>query len=376
MFARHRLRLLVITLLLGLAAALPGLVAAAPAGYTTTTVIPYLSGGYKYQVVAQGAGAGFEAPAFDDAAFATGAAAFGTPNPNCTLNSHTSDIHTPWPASTDILVRKSFTLPAGAKNLTVGYAIDNDIQVFLNGVDISGGLHTHEGCAGTGDPPFVAPDNLLIAGANVLAVRGRDRGSIDYLDVQVTVDEDTTAPSLAPTVTPNPVVLNGTATAVANATDSGSGVASQGCDPVDTSSVGAHTVACTATDVAGNTANANASYTVGYGVCALYDQAKSHKSGSTVPIKLQLCDANHANVSSAGVVVHATGLLNLDSSASASVDDSGAANSPDSDFRYDPTLGTTGGYIFNLSTKGLSTGTWQLSFTAGGATYTVTFDVR
>ena len=192
----------------------------------------------------------------------------------------------------------------------------------------------------------------------------------------VAVKRDATAPTLAPTVAPNPVVLNGTATATPNASDSLSGVASSSCAPVVTSSAGAQSVACTATDNAGNVANANANYTVGYAVCALYDQTRAHKLGSTVPVKLQLCDANGANVSSAGTVVHASGLTKVDPTASAIVDDSGAANSPDDDFRYDAALGGTGGYIFNLSTKGLTTGTWQLSFTAGGATYTVQFDVK
>ncbi len=194
--------------------------------------------------------------------------------------------------------------------------------------------------------------------------------------VSVTIKRDATVPTLAPTATPNPVVLNGTTTVTANATDITSTIDTSSCTPVITSSIGAYTVACTATDKAGNSATANVTYTVGYKVCALYDQTKAHKLGSTVPIKLQLCDANGANVSAAGVVVHASSLLNLDSSASANVDDSGAANSPDNDFRYNATLGTTGGYIYNLSTKGLTVGTWQLSFTASGASYAVTFDVR
>jgi len=46
------------------------------------------------------------------------------------------------------------------------------------------------------------------------------------------------------------------------------------------------------------------------------------------------------------------------------VEDTGNAN-PDNDFRFDGTLGPTGGYIFNLSTKGLSGGTYSLQFTAG-----------
>jgi hypothetical protein len=45
------------------------------------------------------------------------------------------------------------------------------------------------------------------------------------------------------------------------------------------------------------------------------------------------------------------------------VEDTGNAN-PDNDFRFDATLGSSGGYIFNLSTRGLA-GTYTLNFTVG-----------
>ncbi len=73
---------------------------------------------------------------------------------------------------------------------------------------------------------------------------------------------DKTAPTLAPIVSPNPVYLNGTATAAANASDALSGIASQSCAATDTATVGSKTAACTATDNAGNIANANANYQV------------------------------------------------------------------------------------------------------------------
>jgi hypothetical protein len=78
----------------------------------------------------------------------------------------------------------------------------------------------------------------------------------------VTFKYDATAPVLAPTVTPNPVAFGGTATAAANATDATSGVDTQSCAPVPTSTPGAQSVTCTATDLAGNTATAPANYTV------------------------------------------------------------------------------------------------------------------
>jgi hypothetical protein len=320
-------------------------------------------------------------------------------------------------------------------------------------------LSCGEVCATRDSFRFVAPDSLLNAGTNVLAVRGRDRGGESYLDVQVTVDEDTTSPVIVPTVvgtlgandwytsdvgvswsvtdpdsaitttsgcdpttvtadtagvtftcsatsgggtssqsvtvkrdatgpsinigvpTGGAYTLHQAVAATYSCSDEGAGVATcagsvANGSAIDTTTVGAKSFTVTATDAVGDPSTQSVTYTVGYAICALYDQTKAHKSGSTVPIKLQLCDANGVDVSSAGVIVNATGLAKKDATATASVDDAGAANSPDNNFRYDATLGATGGYIYNLSTKGLTTGTWALSFTAGGATYTVTFDVQ
>ncbi|MCA1643590.1 MAG: hypothetical protein LC785_16970, partial [Acidobacteria bacterium] len=151
--------------------------------------------------------------------------------------------------------------------------------------------------------------------------------------------------------------------------DAGSGVAS--CSGtvvsgagIDTSTVGQHVFNVTATDRAGNTSSRSVSYTVSYNVCLLYDPAKANRSGSTVPVKLRLCDAGGNNLSSPGVVVHAVGVTRLSDSTSLEVVDAGNAN-PDFDFRYDPALG---GYVFNLKTTGYGAGTYALNFVAGGDT--------
>jgi hypothetical protein len=111
-------------------------------------------------------------------------------------------------------------------------------------------------------------------------------------------------------------------------------------------------------------------------VCLLYDPAKLHKSGSTIPVKLQLCDGA-SNISAAGIVLHATGVQKVGDVGSGTPEDSGNAN-PDSDFRYDATLGDTGGYIFNLSTKGLVSGTYLLNFTVEGdsTNYSIEFRIK
>jgi hypothetical protein len=117
-------------------------------------------------------------------------------------------------------------------------------------------------------------------------------------------------------------------------------------------------------------------FVVQYGVCYLYDQTKAVQHNATVPIKLQLCDSAGHNLSSSAITVTATSVA-LISGASGTLEDSGNAN-PDDNFRYDPTLP---GYIFNLSTKALSSGSWHLYFRTSkdagtGSPYVAGFGVK
>jgi hypothetical protein len=155
-----------------------------------TLVIPYGATDYKYQVVPFDDGLGFEQPGFDDSAFALGDAGFGTPAGGCELNNPV-DVLTPWAGESDILVRKEFELPPRATNVVVNVAIDNDVSVFVNGYEISSGLQMYEGCTTRDRLTFAVPDSILQVGTNLLAVRGRDRGALAYLDVQVTADIST-----------------------------------------------------------------------------------------------------------------------------------------------------------------------------------------
>jgi hypothetical protein len=114
-----------------------------------------------------------------------------------------------------------------------------------------------------------------------------------------------------------------------------------------------------------------------YNVCLLYDATKAVKSGSTIPIKLELCDGSGNDLSSSSITVHAVSITQISDSISGAVEASGNAN-PDYDFRFDSTLGSTGGYIFNLKTTGLSTGTYNLNFTVTGDSfvYATPFQVK
>lgn len=162
--------------------------------------------------------------------------------------------------------------------------------------------------------------------------------------------------------------------------DGGSGVESclgpvTNGNPINTSSGGIEVFTVTARDNVGNTASPQTiNYSVAYGVVALFDQSKAHKSGSTVPIKVRLVDANGANVSSLSVVLHAVSVVQVGSDAGSVLEDAGSSN-PDFDFRYDAAAAS---YVFNLKTSGYVTGTYAIGFTAGTdpTGHTVLFQVR
>lgn len=157
--------------------------------------------------------------------------------------------------------------------------------------------------------------------------------------------------------------LNQVVTASYACTDGGSGVATcTGPVPsgasIDTSTAGLHSFTVTATDNVGNLSTQTVTYTVTYAVCLLYDSAKPRAAG-TYPFRIALCDAFGANVSSSSVTVHAT-LITPGGIAPTS------SAQPTNDFATFPGSGTTGGYIYALDTKNLSTGSYELHVSASG----------
>ena len=159
-------------------------------------LVPYGAAGYRFKVLADSTipGGGFEVPEFDDVAagFSDGRAPFGDGIDLCPLD---ETENTRWPTDTDLLLRRTFSLPAGASNLTLSVAIDNDLQVFVNGVDVTAtgrpnlieaGFQRHGGCAEHGSFMFAVPDSVLHDGPNVLAIRARDRGVVSHFDLRAT----------------------------------------------------------------------------------------------------------------------------------------------------------------------------------------------
>jgi hypothetical protein len=185
---------------------------------------------------------------------------------------------------------------------------------------------------------------------------------------------DATKPTLAPSVSPTPVLLNGTATASAGAADATSGVdaAGTGCDAVATAPVGSHTVNCHATDVAGNTNSATLTYVVTYRfdgyLQPINDTAHTglleskFKLGQTIPAKFVIKDAN-------GVVVQQVGnpafsKTYLGASCGQAVSDTTDPATPDagSVFTWDGSQ-----YHYNWSTKGLPGGEYRITATLADA---------
>ena len=127
---------------------------------------------------------------YEGSPWATGSAAFGTETTEnvCALNNTT--VGTPWDINSDILVRRTFELPAGATNIRVQTAIDNDIVgIWVNGTLVKG-FTLHDGCPAREGPnstgTFSVPASALnTEGTNVIAMRGLDRGVTSYLDLRV-----------------------------------------------------------------------------------------------------------------------------------------------------------------------------------------------
>jgi hypothetical protein len=174
-------------------------------------------------------------------------------------------------------------------------------------------------------------------------------------------------------------MLNETIAADYSCTDAESGVAScvgsvAAGTPITTTSAGSHTFIVHTVDLAGNTAMQSVNYTVNYKICLRYDPTKVHKQGSTIPIKIQLCDNADQNVSASSIALTAHSITQASTSTFGPLEDSGNAN-PDNSFRYESAFE---GYIYNLSTKPLTTGRHTVDFTIADnpTIYRVPFQVQ
>jgi hypothetical protein len=222
-----------------------------------------------------------------------------------------------------------------------------------------------------GEAYGASPSVTVPLGISTIVLTVTDSAGATATDTVVVTVVDTTPPTIAIAAPGATTYLLGQEVVSSyTCTDTVTGMRSCG-GPVpsgaafDTASTGAKVFTVSAVDGAGNVSSRSVSYAVSYGVCLLYDPSHAKKSGSTIPIKIQLCDANGHNVSAPAVVVAAQQVVKLADGSAGGVVGPGEA-SPDRGFRYHADLGAGGGYKFNLKTTGLSAGTYAIVWIATG----------
>lgn len=160
----------------------------------------------------------------------------------------------------------------------------SDVTVNWSVVDNESMVSAQSGC----NPTVLTTDTASIT----LTCTAVSEGGTSSLPVTLKIDKS--APTLTPVVSPNPIVVGGVATVTSGAADSLSGIVSQNCGALDTSSVGIKSVTCTATDNAGNSASATVNYTVAYlwnGFLQPVDNlptVNTVNAGQAIPVKFSL----------------------------------------------------------------------------------------
>ena len=158
------------------------LLAATPTAKADVPVVPYGSD-YRYQVYGVDATPpDWASQSFDDSFFPVGSAPFGSGS-LCPLQ---GTVSTFWPTPSELLLRRTFTLPAGSSGVKIILGVDSDAKVAVNGVQLTPDWLTHEGCPTLSDFEITVPDSVILEGTNLLAVLGRERQSEAFLDLQVT----------------------------------------------------------------------------------------------------------------------------------------------------------------------------------------------
>ena len=232
-----------------------------------------------------------------------------------------------------------------------------------------------------------SPITLSTEGANQnVSGTARDRAD-NTATASATVSLDKTPPVLTmPALAPS-YTYNASLTLSFGASDALSGLASQlatfngatvsGGATLTLNHPGTNTFTLTAADIAENSATQSATFSVLYLFGGLRapipnDGSGVFKLGSTVPVKFPLTDANGAPVSTA-IARLTLQMFSGGAPLGTPVDATPPGNADVGDlFRYDGSQ-----YIYNLSTKPLSVGTWQLQVHLDdGTVHTVLIGVK
>jgi len=289
------------------------------------------------------------------------------------------------------------TPPILTKELTgtVGLAdwYTSNVEVTLTGDDPTpgSGLNRVEySLDGTTWATYTVPFTISTEGTTTLYHRAYDNAGNVYILPAQEIKIDKTMPVVTVTLPDTGLgigvyLLNEVVSATWSASDAISGVVppATGIIPiVDTSSVGPKTLtvpAGTVVDYAGNpSAAGSANYSVVYAYSGILppinpDGSSIFKLGSTVPVKFQLRDAS-GNVVTNAVARISVALINGGVAGTEMEAVSTSAATTGNLFRYSSDGNQ---YIFNLATKGLSTGTWRITITLDdGTSQTVNISLR
>ena len=216
-----------------------------------------------------------------------------------------------------------------------------------------------------------ASGTVFSLGTTTVTCSAEDKaGNVGDNSFTVTV-EDTTAPDLTVSASRTAVATSANGAAVSypapTAADIVDGAVAASCDKASGSvfPLGVTTVTCTATDAAGNTGTQRFTVTVTAAWSGILqpvntDGSSIFKLGSTVPVKFQLTGAS-AGITNLPAQLY---LQRLGTAATGgTIEAISTSNATTGNlFRYDATAGQ---YIFNLSTKTLSSGTYQLRLDLG-----------
>lgn len=228
-----------------------------------------------------------------------------------------------------------------------------------------------------------ASGSVFALGAHVVSCTATDAsGNAATASYGVSI-VDTTPPVVTPPANLTAVATSALGTAVAypaaTATDLVDTSVAATCSAASGSffGLGATTVTCSATDDSGNTGAATFTVSVAFAWSGLLapingDGSSLFKLGSTVPVKFQLAGGS-AGVADAVAAIYLAKVSNDVVGTEVEASSTSAATTGNL-FRYDV---ESGQYIFNLSTKGLSKGTWQLRVDLGdGVLRTVFFSLK
>jgi hypothetical protein len=190
--------------------------------YGSTAFVPLASNGWVFNTSPFGSSPFGSGTAIDFNSSGCGSGLAGQPNVNLVwpsfypIPASTGNLNTD--SSSIFLLQQTFYIPTdwpSGTNVQIGVAIDNDIQIFLNGTDVTSmgvvgpGVSAsydgskfliHDGCATADSYVITLPGTVFNTGntANVLAIRARDRGAESYVDVRLS----TTVPFVPPVPSP------------------------------------------------------------------------------------------------------------------------------------------------------------------------------